>query len=686
MTDKKIKPEPMPGEDLRLQAQMLEHLADAVLLVRADNESIVFSNGGTHRMFGYDMDKLSGQPISILLSDAEQNGEKQDISKNILHKGAWQGEINCIKQDGSSIWCSASISPFTHPSLGEVSMWELKDITQLKQLQQELLDHKDGLEQQIEQRTDELVKAQSASDSSRTMLRLVLDAIPVRVFWKDTNLRYLGCNRLFAQDAGLNEPNDLLGLDDFDMGWKEQAALYQADDRAVMESGIPKLAYEESQTTPSGERIWLQTSKIPLRDKDNNVIGILGAYEIITERKLAEQEMQRARELAESASRAKSEFLANMSHEIRTPLNAITGMAYLIRRSGVSGKTAERLEKIDVAGQHLLEIIDAILDLSKIEAGKFSLEHTEVDIGKLTDNIVSMITDRARSRGLALNVDIQKPAFPLLGDQTRLQQSFLNYATNAVKFTESGSITLRVWVEKEFEHEALLRFEVHDTGIGISEEAAGRLFNAFEQADNSTTRKYGGTGLGLAITRKIARLMSGDAGVISTQGQGSHFWFTAKLKKGTLHSAEQTPAEMTSAEAILASEYKGRRVLLVDDERGNREVAELFLEEVGLIVESAVDGADAIERVSNNAYDLILMDIQMPNIDGLEATRQIRKLTNNSNSSIPIIALTANVFAEDKAKCLGAGMNEFVKKPIVPEILYQAMLKCLSGDKLAENF
>jgi signal transduction histidine kinase len=249
--------------------------------------------------------------------------------------------------------------------------------------------------------------------------------------------------------------------------------------------------------------------------------------------------LAQARDAAEAANRAKSAFLANMSHEIRTPLNAITGMAHLLKRSGATPQQVERLDKIDTASKHLLDIINAILDLSKIEAGKFTLEEAEFSVGRICTNVATMLADRAQAKQLQLRIETTD--LPTLrGDPTRLQQALLNYATNAIKFTATGTITLRTRLEEDAEESVLLRFEVEDTGIGIDAEAMARLFTDFEQADNSTTRKYGGTGLGLAITRKLAQLMGGDAGVTSTPEVGSTFWFTARLRKMTSGTASKT--------------------------------------------------------------------------------------------------------------------------------------------------
>jgi CheY-like chemotaxis protein len=366
-----------------------------------------------------------------------------------------------------------------------------------------------------------------------------------------------------------------------------------------------------------------------------------------------------------------------MSHEIRTPLNAITGMTHLIRRSGVAPQQEERLAKIDTAGQHLLDIINTILDLSKIEAGKFSLEETGLSVQTILGNVVAMLADKAQARNLRLVIESQ-PALPrLLGDPTRLQQSLLNYATNAIKFTEQGSVTLRVLRQEESAEALLLRFELEDTGIGIPPETLPRLFSAFEQADNSTTRKYGGTGLGLAITRRLAQMMGGDAGVESRLGKGSTFWFTARLKKqGDEYTSAQHDDD-SAAEATIRQRYPGKRILVVDDEPINREIARMLLEEAGLHVDTAEDGGKALAMARASTYSAILMDMQMPQMNGLDATQRIRELPGNRE--MPIIAMTANAFAEDRARCVAAGMNDFLAKPFDPDALFACVLRWLTA-------
>jgi PAS domain S-box-containing protein len=390
-------------------------------------------------------------------------------------------------------------------------------------------------------------------------------------------------------------------------------------------------------------------------------------------------ELAAAKEVAEEASRAKSTFLANMSHEIRTPMNAIIGLTHLAERNTDDPAQLDRLTKAGNAARHLLAIINQILDISKIEAGKLELVSTDFSLSRLLDNTSALLTDRIRSRGLRLHTEID-PALPpvLHGDALRIGQILLNFLSNAVKFTEQGSISVSITRQQETATGLLVRFAVSDTGIGIPPEQQARIFDVFEQADSSTTRRFGGTGLGLAIARRLALLLGGQIGLISSPGVGSTFWFTACLRAGSplLVADEEIPLA-TDTESLLLSRYARNRILLAEDNLINQEVALDLLHAVGLQVDVAVNGKKAAEMATANAYNLILMDMQMPIMDGVTATRAIRAAERGSGRCTPILAMTANAFSEDRRRCLEAGMNDHVAKPVDPQDLYAMLIKWL---------
>ena len=397
---------------------------------------------------------------------------------------------------------------------------------------------------------------------------------------------------------------------------------------------------------------------------------------------IANQTLLLAKEAAESANKAKSAFLANMSHELRTPMHGIMGMISLARNRIFDPKPQHQLDRAMEAANRLLLILNDILDLSKIEADRLSLEHAEFRLNQVLEHLSDLLRHKAAQKQLEFRVEPLPSGADCTfsGDSLRLGQVLTNLAGNAVKFTERGEIAIAVSVLESSANDSLLRFEIRDTGIGINTEQLQRLFNAFEQADSSTTRKYGGTGLGLAISKKLVQLMGGQIGVDSKPGEGSRFWFTVRLDKATANLPPAATAEHDeTAEVLLARHHRGCHILLVEDEPINQEVTLGLLEESGIHIDLATDGQEAVDMARQHPYALILMDMQMPVMNGIEASRAIRADSLNRNT--PILAMTANAFAEDRQRCLDAGMNDHIGKPVIPEQLFASLLHWLDASR-----
>jgi PAS domain S-box-containing protein len=416
----------------------------------------------------------------------------------------------------------------------------------------------------------------------------------------------------------------------------------------------------------------------PYDEADARELQLLAAdLWAIMQRRQTEIALGQAKAAADAANLAKSAFLANMSHEIRTPMNAIIGFAHLLRRDPLTARQQDHLGKITDAGQHLLQVINDILDFSKIEAHKVILEQADFDLRDSLLRVQALQIDAARAKQLpvVLQVDPRCPA-RVRGDRLRLEQVLLNLLSNAVKFTHQGRIELRVAPVAQTATDATLRFEVSDTGIGMTTEQLDHVFEAFAQADASTTRRFGGTGLGLAISKRLVHLMQGQIGALSQPGVGSTFWVQLPLARAadTARPPAAPVAAPTPADA--AALLRGKRILVAEDNPVNQEVTATLLGALGVEVELAASGNEAVRRFDADGHDLVLMDVQMPGMDGLRATAVIRSLP--AGREVPIVAMTANAFAEDRAQCLAAGMSDYLAKPVEPQALERCLLRWLA--------
>jgi len=502
-------------------------------------------------------------------------------------------------------------------------------------------------------------------------LSILLTTIPAFVYFKDTQLKYQIVNQQFAELAGI--PSDQIAgkmIHEVFPGYENSD--YLEKEYAVLKNGIALYDLEEELTFKDWKR-WINSNIAPIRNLENQIVGLIGISWDITERKLHEEELQKSNELAVAGTLAKNEFIASVSHEFRTPMNGILGLSEILKNSPLAPDQVDLLNGIISSAENLLVLLNDVLDFSAIEAGKMEMDYQPFMLDRVMEDISLVMKMKAAEKSLLFDIVIEEMVPNLLiGDSQRFRQIMINLTNNAVKFTEHGKIAVHVSLVKLSGNSAHLRFEVSDTGIGIAPDALNSLFRVFSRIKPSKARQQSGTGLGLSICKKLTELMGGRIGVESSLGKGSLFWFTLPFTLSILHknrSQEDQPAA--------SSCFKQKLVLVAEDNAINQRIVSYHLQKMGFEVELAIDGQQALEKYHTRNFDLVVLDIQMPLMDGYQVAKAIRQEEQGSLRHLPIIALTANAMKGDRESYLEAGMDDYVSKPFTYATLEKVISKAL---------
>lgn len=639
-----------------LLRSLLNHMTDAIYFKDRESRFIRVSKGHVEKVGGVQAaDAIGKTDADYFAPEHAQKARADELE--IMRTGQplppqVEHEVSVTGQES---WCSTKKFPLVDEDGSVIGTFGIsRDVT-------------------------DLVKVELALARERDTLRTLMDHLPDFIYVKDMQGRYVTVNEAVRKVLGANTVEEVAGRSPADFLPPGQADQELADDRAVLESGKASTDREELIVDAEGHEMWLLTSKVPLRDSRGRITGLVGIDRNITKLKRTEQQLRSAKEMADAANRAKSDFLANMSHEIRTPMNAIIGMTDLLLDTPLTRTQREYLAMVQSSGESLLNLINDILDFSKIEAGKFDLDIASFDVRECMGSTMKSLGPRAHQKGLelALRVAAEVPEF-VLGDAQRIRQIVLNLVGNAIKFTEMGEVVLEIDVRERTPDGALLRFAVKDTGIGIPVEKCARIFEKFEQADASTTRRFGGTGLGLTISARLVELMGGRIWVDSCPGVGSAFQFEIALQ---VDRAERPPRKQ-----LPRVDVTGLPVLIVDDNATNRRILGDMLANWGLnptlcdTADGALEALGASDELGR-PYQLLISDVNMPDVDGLMLARQIteRGLLNPAK----IVLLTSGARPDDAVRLRELGVQHHLLKPVKQSELFDAMLMSLDEGSTA---
>lgn len=642
------------SREIEIKYKNLVENCGAGLLTTDLNGNITFINKRITSFTGFEPDEIIGKNYSSLVDTEWTNVINEKFKKQFLiRKSECCLEFPLRVKSGSIIWVEQTSVILSEEGEPKGFQCLVKDITDKKNVEEEL--------KKIEQQREEY----------QFRLQSILDNTPLIVFIKDLEGKYLLANKSY-RDAFQLTKEQIIGKTDFDLVSEENARRYREIDEYVIRE--QKNTEVEETIQLGGEMTNLLIVKFPLFDKDNNIYGIGGIASDITERYLYGMHLIESKSKAEMAEQLQEEFLANMSHEIRTPMNGIIGMTNILLNTSMTDEQKDFLKVIKKSSDNLLVLINDILDLSKIKAGKLRIEKIDFRLRETLEHSINTFRCLIKEKGLTLriSVDLDVPD-SLTGDPHRLNQILNNLISNAIKFTVKGEINLEIKAIQQENKEVDLLFCVADTGIGIAKEKLKTIFETFSQAETETSRKFGGSGLGLSITKKLIELQKGSIDVSSTPGEGTTFTFHIKYAIANNTVAKQYGN--VKQDTLKQDGLSGKRILIVEDNEANQKVIYHMLHNAGIEPDLADNGKVAIQLLEDGfEYDLIIMDLQMPEMDGFETTVYIRQ---KLNLNIPIIAMTASALRNEKIKCLEIGMNEYMNKPFVPSDLFRELRRFL---------